>query len=965
MNAMAKTSNSAPATTSLVNAATRYASAGYAVFPLIPGQKKPMVANGFGAATTDIIQIQRWWKETPNANIGISTGRRSGFFVLDVDIDPENGINGLASLEKLENQFGPLPSTWRQRSPRGGLHIFFQHPPSGIEIRNSASKIGMGLDIRGEGGYITMAPSETPAGAYAWEEQFSPTDTELAAAPDWLISLLRPRRRLEAIQQDEIDEQAIAIATDERIRGWAVNFAQKRIDYICDNIRSAAIGTRNTTLFTGSIRIGELIPFGLIDFQDAFDRLLTAALQAGEEEGKSRDTIQRALNIGRANPRRLKDREEARRVSKATGQVKRLEADANSAIPDHVAEVFADDVEAATRLDGGYPFVHDVIEDLSILKARAPQWWARLLSRLEALGVSKRELTRAMAEAENSLKARQLDEQFATAAEELDNFKVHFFGRSEGVFYYRSQRSRDIIGLSPKDHTSYNLMSLAPLAWWMRKFPNHHRNGVDWQRAADWMIEQTSKAGTFAPSRIRGRGAWLDEGRVVFNAGDHLLVNGEVMPNSEIDSGFIYEEGPRIISLKDARPLSAREAETVLNVSRRLRWADRTHGTLFAGWMMTSVIAGCLPWRSHIWKEAPAGSGKSWIMTHIMRRLIGPISLAVQGETTEPGLRRALGSDAIPVLFDEIETDKDQDIARVERVKTLARSASSSNDAPVLKGKSTNANGRNTIPQATFCFASIGVMIDRQSDATRFTVLSLRPQPDKSDQQAWEADRQNFLWLEKIVNETFTPTYCSGFIARAVQKAPLISQAYGVFVLALTQIMGSRRLADQLGTMFAGSWFLAHDEMPTEDQARQWIIDSGFIAERFSDEAMPDHVACMNRILSHILRIELPGEASRLMNVSEALQHCRGTDVTLAQACIRTLDRHGIAVVETGIEVSNTHEEIAKMLAGSSWATGKWGTVLKHFAGAAPFKAKRIGGIVTRGHLIPWSAIGFPEPSAT
>ena len=55
------------------------------VFPCQPKGKKPLTANGFKDATTDLQQIRIWWSKTPQANIGIPTGRRSGFDALDID----------------------------------------------------------------------------------------------------------------------------------------------------------------------------------------------------------------------------------------------------------------------------------------------------------------------------------------------------------------------------------------------------------------------------------------------------------------------------------------------------------------------------------------------------------------------------------------------------------------------------------------------------------------------------------------------------------------------------------------------------------------------------------------------------------------------------------------------------------------------------------------------------------------
>ena len=70
----------------LKESALHYAEQGFAVFPLIPREKKPATTNGFKDATTDLKQISFWWDMDPNYNIGIATGKPSGgLVVMDVN----------------------------------------------------------------------------------------------------------------------------------------------------------------------------------------------------------------------------------------------------------------------------------------------------------------------------------------------------------------------------------------------------------------------------------------------------------------------------------------------------------------------------------------------------------------------------------------------------------------------------------------------------------------------------------------------------------------------------------------------------------------------------------------------------------------------------------------------------------------------------------------------------------------
>ena len=104
-----------------------------------PG-KHPRTENGFKDASNDPATIERWWVQWPGANILVPTGEATGLYVLD--IDPGHG--GAESLENLEAEYGALPVTVEQSTGSGGRHLLFRHP--GPEFRNTASKLGLGID---------------------------------------------------------------------------------------------------------------------------------------------------------------------------------------------------------------------------------------------------------------------------------------------------------------------------------------------------------------------------------------------------------------------------------------------------------------------------------------------------------------------------------------------------------------------------------------------------------------------------------------------------------------------------------------------------------------------------------------------------------------------------------------------------------------------------------------------------
>lgn len=153
-----------------------------------PG-KHPRTPQGVKDATTDLSQIKAWWHKWPDANVGIATGPESGLVVLDVDVDLQKGTDGEASLRELEANHGQMPMTVEAETGRGGRHILFHYPEVGA-IKNSAGKVGAGIDVRGDGGYVVAPPSLHPNGKrYKWSAGNSPADVDLALVPGWLLAL--------------------------------------------------------------------------------------------------------------------------------------------------------------------------------------------------------------------------------------------------------------------------------------------------------------------------------------------------------------------------------------------------------------------------------------------------------------------------------------------------------------------------------------------------------------------------------------------------------------------------------------------------------------------------------------------------------------------------------------------------------------------------------------------------------
>ena len=188
-----------PPSADVHQAALDLAAHGFRVLPIRPGMKHPPMAAWQQAATTRTEAIGAWWNGLYRGHgVGIATGHLDtgeGFFVLD--IDERDTFSGTDALHDLEKVHGPLPATITSITGSGSEHRYLLVPAGRPVPRNDQSgRLGAGLDIRGEGGQVVVAPTVHPNGnAYAWEVGHAPGEIDMAEAPAWLMDLLAPVER--------------------------------------------------------------------------------------------------------------------------------------------------------------------------------------------------------------------------------------------------------------------------------------------------------------------------------------------------------------------------------------------------------------------------------------------------------------------------------------------------------------------------------------------------------------------------------------------------------------------------------------------------------------------------------------------------------------------------------------------------------------------------------------------------
>ena len=263
---------------SLAGAAAVFANAGVPVFPCQSFGKQPVTDHGFLDATTDPVRVAAWWRDWPMVNIGIPTGAASGLVVVDVDVHGVNGYAGYARAARAGLIPEPLAVV---RTPTGGQHAYFPADPSREQRSWQAGKVG--IDCRGDGGYIIAPPSILRLDGVRIPYRVEQVATGAARPIDAgrLRDFLDPRPALRPRTGGPVRREDA-----ERLATWLGRQATDR----------------NLKLFWASCRLAE----GGVALDDALDALVAAA-QSDFGEREITRTVYSAYRTVHAVPRSPRD----------------------------------------------------------------------------------------------------------------------------------------------------------------------------------------------------------------------------------------------------------------------------------------------------------------------------------------------------------------------------------------------------------------------------------------------------------------------------------------------------------------------------------------------------------------------------------------------------------------------------------------------------------------------------------
>lgn len=277
-----------------LDAALDYAARGWPIFPCHwagERRKRPLIEDWPRVASRESDQVAAWWREWPQALIGLPTGEPIGAVVLDLDVkDPAR--NGWDALDDLG--YSLVDDTPMVHTASGGLHLYFERPAGGLRNTTGARGrgIGPGLDWRGDGGFV-IVPS--PDSGYAWDPHWAFETVVPAPVPPILLPRESERH---AVQQPVKPVDGLS------------PYARSALDSACRRIIDAPDGQQESTLNAEAFAIGTLAGASAIPAEFARRTLLWAGSQIRTYDARHpwradqiAEKIGRAFADGEAQPR--------------------------------------------------------------------------------------------------------------------------------------------------------------------------------------------------------------------------------------------------------------------------------------------------------------------------------------------------------------------------------------------------------------------------------------------------------------------------------------------------------------------------------------------------------------------------------------------------------------------------------------------------------------------------------------
>ena len=314
-----------------------------------------------------------------------------------------------------------------------------------------------------------------------------------------------------------------------------------------------------------------------------------------------------------------------------------------------------------------------------------------------------------------------------------DQVPFRFLGFDAGAYYVMPKNQNIPLSISRGEKSiGDKLFEIGVRDWWEACFTKtvYTKTGepvevFDKESAVEWFRAESVKHGMYDDEKILGLGAHVDGKQIVVNTGRAVVAPDGTVSRYELYNGknvYCRSKSEIVIS---AEPWTEGDGQFFVDQIRTFNFNTESAYLAIPGFCALAPFASCLFRRPHIFITGARGLGKTYLLHDIIIPIIGNQTIyadAGKGGITEAGLRQTAGADCRPMVIDEFEANKKSDLAMVDNILALARTAYGGEKT--IKGSSS----QKAISFATkmmFCFAAVNVNISDAATRSRFAICRI------------------------------------------------------------------------------------------------------------------------------------------------------------------------------------------------------------------------------------------------
>jgi hypothetical protein len=446
--------------------------------------------------------------------------------------------------------------------------------------------------------------------------------------------------------------------------------------------------------------------------------------------------------------------------------------------------------------------------------------------------------------------AKVFNKKIKSEEPEKNELPFFFLGYDEKSYYILPKDQQISIRIARGDNTLKNwIREIASNSWWMNNFYEVDDEGNQkfaMSKALEWFRQESKRNGIYNDEKILGLGVHEDSGKIVFNMGDSLMVDGKKIEYTEYSGINTYCRSKIKLSL-NGKTWTIKDGQNLVKQVKTFNFERGIDYIAVLGYIALAPFASILEVRPHIWITSQKGAGKTTIIKKIIVPGVGKKqAFFKEALISEAYLRQTCGKDCRVPVIDEFEAHDMDSRNSQKKLLTLMRSAYSGTGTG--KGTSDHRPVDFNV-RMMFCVASINIRFDNDGDRTRVVVCRLK-----------QKEKKDCNYVEQIEN-------FDGLRLRILKKIHKVNQ----YIESARNIMlaagHDNRAADTYSPFLVGFWMIISDnDFFEDDQPAKDCIERAI-----KNLSEPDYKDDEDKIIERILQERIRIDSSKEYSIAEML----------------------------------------------------------------------------------------------